>query len=159
MTVAINPIGAAPQISQNPVGYRMANLAGSAIIVLNTQTIAFSGFTLNDLSFVETYDCFTIAELMEYEAMGLAPAGQGARAVLEGWRAADGKLPENHSGGLTAKGHPIGATGVSMHVISAMQLTGTAPAMQLPRAGIGGVFNTGGAGVASYVSILEPMRG
>jgi len=79
--------------------------------------------------------------------------------VLEGRTAADGKLPVNHSGGLTATGHPIGATGVSMHVVSAMQLTGTDGAMQLPRADIGGVFKMGGAGVASYVSILEPMPG
>ena len=81
---------------------------------------------LEDLSFVESHDCFTVAELLEYEAMGLTPQGQGARAVLEGWTAKDGKLPVNPSGGLKAKGHPIGATGVSMHAIAAMQLTGQA---------------------------------
>ena len=122
------------------------------------RALAEAGIRLDDLSFVETHDCFTIAELMEYEAMGLTPAGQGARAVLEGWTAADGRLPVNRSGGLKAKGHPIGATGVSMHAIAAMQLTGQAGAMQLPRADIGGVFNMGGAGVANYVSILEPLR-
>jgi acetyl-CoA C-acetyltransferase len=110
---------------------------------------------LEDLSFVETHDCFTIAELIEYEAMGLTPRGQGKRAVLEGWTAADGKLPVNRSGGLKAKGHPVGATGVSMHAIAAMQLTGTAGAMQLPKADLAGVFNMGGAAVANYVSILE----
>jgi acetyl-CoA C-acetyltransferase len=113
---------------------------------------------LDDLSFVESHDCFTIAELLEYEAMGLAAPGQGARAVLEGWTAKDGRLPVNPSGGLKAKGHPIGATGVSMHVITAMQLTGQAGTMQLPKADIGGVFNMGGAAVANYVSILEPLR-
>jgi acetyl-CoA C-acetyltransferase len=117
-----------------------------------------AGLALADLSFVETHDCFTIAELIEYEAMGLAPAGQGARAVLEGWTDRDGRLPVNRSGGLKAKGHPIGATGVSMHAIAAMQLSGQAGAMQLPRADRGGVFNMGGAGVANYVSILEPLR-
>ena len=81
---------------------------------------------LDDLSFVESHDCFTIAELLEYEAMGLTAPGQGARAVLEGWTAKDGRLPVNPSGGLKAKGHPIGATGVSMHAITAMQLTGQA---------------------------------
>jgi acetyl-CoA C-acetyltransferase len=114
--------------------------------------------TLGDLSFVESHDCFTIAELMEYEAMGLTPVGQGARAVLEGWTAKDGRLPVNPSGGLKAKGHPIGATGVSMHAIAAMQLTGQAGAMQLPKADRAGIFNMGGAGVANYVSILEAMR-
>jgi acetyl-CoA C-acetyltransferase len=110
---------------------------------------------VTDLSFVETHDCFTIAELIEYEAMGLTAEGQGARAILEGWTAADGKLPVNRSGGLKAKGHPIGATGISMHVLTAMQLTGTAGTLQLPKAELGGVFNMGGAAVANYVSILE----
>lgn len=114
-----------------------------------------AGLTLDDLSFVESHDCFTIAELIEYEAMGLAPHGKGARIALEGVSAPDGKLPVNRSGGLKAKGHPIGATGVSMHVVSAMQLTGSAGAMQLPKADIGAVFNMGGTAVANYVSILE----
>jgi acetyl-CoA C-acetyltransferase len=119
------------------------------------QALEAADVKLGDLSFVETHDCFTIAELIEYEAMGLVPEGQGARAVLEGWTAADGRLPINRSGGLKAKGHPIGATGVSMHVIAAMQLAGEAGAMQLPKADLGGVFNMGGAAVANYVSILE----
>ena len=119
---------------------------------------AQAGVTVADLSFAETHDCFTIAELIEYEAMGLVPEGQGARAALDGWTAADGRLPVNRSGGLKSKGHPIGATGVSMHVLAAMQLTGTAGAMQLPRAELGGVFNMGGAAVANYVSILERAR-
>ena len=116
---------------------------------------AQAGVGVADLSFVETHDCFTIAELIEYEAMGLAPEGQGGRAALEGWTAASGRLPVNRSGGLKAKGHPIGATGVSMHVLAAMQLTGTAGALQLPKADLGGVFNMGGAAVANYVSVLE----
>ncbi|MCX7384106.1 MAG: acetyl-CoA acetyltransferase [Alphaproteobacteria bacterium] len=121
------------------------------------QALADAGLALDDLSFVESHDCVTIAGRLEYEAMGLTAPGQGARAVLEGWTAKDGRLPINPSGGLKAKGHPIGATGVSMHVISAMQLTGTAGAMQLPRADRGAVFNMGGAAVANYVSILERL--
>jgi acetyl-CoA C-acetyltransferase len=114
-----------------------------------------AGVGVGDLSFVETHDCFTIAELIEYEAMGLAAEGKGGRAALEGLTSAGGKLPVNRSGGLKAKGHPIGATGVSMHVLAAMQLCGQAGAMQLPRADLAGVFNMGGAAVANYVSILE----
>jgi acetyl-CoA C-acetyltransferase len=114
---------------------------------------------LTDLSFVETHDCFTVAELIEYEAMGLTPKGQGARAIKEGWTLKDGKLPVNPSGGLKAKGHPIGATGVSMHVMTAMQLAGQAPeGMQLKNAKLGGIFNMGGAAVANYVSVLEPLK-
>ncbi len=123
------------------------------------RALAEAGISLSDLSFVETHDCFTIAELIEYEAMGLTPKGQGARAIKEGWTQKDGKLPVNPSGGLKAKGHPIGATGVSMHVMTAMQLLGQAPeGMQLPDAKIGGIFNMGGAAVANYVSVLEPAK-
>lgn len=114
--------------------------------------------TLDDLSLVETHDCFTVAELMEYEAMGLAPRGQGARAIAEGWTQKDGRLPVNPSGGLKSKGHPIGATGVSMHIMAAMQTRGEAAGMQVDGARIAGVFNMGGAGVANYVSILEALK-
>ncbi len=117
-----------------------------------------AGVTLDDLSFVETHDCFTIAELIEYEAMGLARRGEGARLAMEGYTAKDGKLPVNPSGGLKAKGHPIGATGVSMHVLAAMQLAGEAGGIQVPNARMGGIFNMGGAAVANYVSILDRIR-
>lgn len=117
-----------------------------------------AGVTLDDLSLVETHDCFTIAELIEYEAMGLAKRGEGGKAALEGITAKDGKLPVNPSGGLKAKGHPIGATGVSMHVLTSMQLTGEAGGIQVPNAKLGGIFNMGGAAVANYVSILDRIR-
>ncbi|KAF0225426.1 MAG: acetyl-CoA [Rhodospirillaceae bacterium] len=117
-----------------------------------------SRLTLNDLSFVETHDCFTSAELIEYEAMGLTPRGSGAIAIEEGWTEIGGILPVNPSGGLKAKGHPVGATGVSMHVLCAMQLMGTAPGFQIPGAKLAGLFNMGGAAVANFVSILEPLK-
>lgn len=119
------------------------------------QALSDSSLRLEDLSFVETHDCFTIAELIEYEAMGLARTGEGAKVIQDGITARDGRLPVNPSGGLKSKGHPIGATGVSMHVMAAMQLTGQAQQMQLPKADRGGVFNMGGSAVANYVSILE----
>lgn len=117
-----------------------------------------AGLSLNDLDLVETHDCFTIAELMEYEAMGLTPQGQGHIAIDEGWVEKGGRLPVNPSGGLKAKGHPIGATGVSMHALAAMQLTGTAAAIQVENARRAGVFNMGGTAVANYVSLLERAR-
>jgi acetyl-CoA C-acetyltransferase len=117
-----------------------------------------AGIKLSDISFAEVHDCFTIAELLVYEAIGLAPEGQGARVIADGIVAKDGKLPINPSGGLKAKGHPIGATGVSMHAIASMQLTGTAGDMQVKDARLGGIFNMGGAAVANYVSILERLR-
>ncbi|MBV6486477.1 MAG: acetyl-CoA acetyltransferase [Pseudorhodoplanes sp.] len=120
--------------------------------------LAKAGVTLSDLSFVETHDCFTIAELIEYEAMGLAPEGQGARVIAEGITQKTGRLPVNPSGGLKAKGHPIGATGVSMHALCTMQLTGQAGDFQVKDARLAGIFNMGGAAVANYVSILERIR-
>jgi acetyl-CoA C-acetyltransferase len=122
------------------------------------RALARAGLALGDLSFVETHDCFTIAELIEYEAMGLTKEGGGAIAIKEGWTQKDGKLPVNPSGGLKAKGHPIGATGVSMHAMTAMQLAGTAGDLQIPNAELGGIFNMGGAAVANYVSILERIK-
>jgi len=114
-----------------------------------------AALTLRDLSLVETHDCFTIAELIEYEAMGLADKGKGARVILDGISTKEGWLPVNPSGGLKSKGHPIGATGVSMHVMAAMQLANDAGDMQIPNAKLAGVFNMGGAAVANYLSILE----
>ncbi|WP_417721819.1 acetyl-CoA acetyltransferase [Salipiger sp.] len=111
-----------------------------------------------DLDLVETHDCFTIAELLEYEAMGLAERGQGGRIIRDGITARDGRLPVNLSGGLKSRGHPLGATGVSQHVMAAMQLAGEAGEMQLPGATLAGVFNMGGAAVANYVSILERVK-
>ena len=122
------------------------------------RALAQAGITLSDLSFVETHDCFTVAELIEYEAMGLVPEGQGARAIKDGITAKDGKLPVNPSGGLKSKGHPIGATGVSMHALSAMQLTNTAGGIQVDDAKLAGIFNMGGAAVANYVSVLERIK-
>jgi acetyl-CoA C-acetyltransferase len=122
------------------------------------RALASARLSLDDLSLVETHDCFTIAELIEYEAMGLMPEGQGAVAINEGLTEKNGRLPINPSGGLKAKGHPIGATGVSMHALASMQLTGTAGDMQVKDAKLAGIFNMGGAAVANYVSILERLR-
>ncbi len=122
------------------------------------KAFAESGMTLDDLDLAETHDCFTVAELLQYEAMGLTKKGEGTSALKEGWVYKDGKMPINVSGGLKAKGHPIGATGVSMHVLASMQLTGTAGDMQVTDAKTAGIFNMGGAAVANFVSILEPLK-
>jgi acetyl-CoA C-acetyltransferase len=120
--------------------------------------LAGAGMTLDDLQLVETHDCFTIAELIEYEAMGLADPGEGHRVVHEGIARRDGRLPVNPSGGLKARGHPIGATGVSQHIMACLQLTGEAGEMQVPGAERAAVFNMGGAAVTNYVSIMERVR-
>lgn len=122
------------------------------------QAFEEANISLEDLGFAEVHDCFTSAEMLTYEAMGLTARGEGEKAIMEGWTAADGKLPINRSGGLKSKGHPLGATGVSMHIIASMQLTGTAGDMQLPDPNLAGVFNMGGSAVSNYVSVLERLR-
>ncbi|MEH6773308.1 MAG: thiolase domain-containing protein, partial [Cereibacter changlensis] len=122
------------------------------------QALAQAGVAITDLDLVETHDCFTVAEMIEYEAMGLAAPGEGWKVARDGTTRRDGALPVNLSGGLKSRGHPIGATGVSQHVMVAMQLMGEAGEMQKPGAELGGVFNMGGAAVANYCSILERVR-
>ncbi len=117
-----------------------------------------TGYGVWDLDLLEVHDCFTIAELIEYEMLGLCEPGHGHVVVEEGWAHKDGKLPVNPSGGLKSKGHPIGATGVSQHVLAAMQLTGSAGGMQVPDATRAGVFNMGGTAVANYATILERLQ-
>lgn len=117
-----------------------------------------AGISVNELDFAEVHDCFTIAELLTIEAMGLAAPGEGRSVVREGQTERGGRLPINLSGGLKAKGHPVGATGVSMHVLAARQLTGRAGDMQVPGASLGLCFNMGGGAVVSCVSILEPIK-
>ncbi|MCV2218676.1 thiolase domain-containing protein [Thauera sp. Sel9] len=122
------------------------------------QAYAAAGIGVDDLDFAEVHDCFTPAELLTYEAMGLVPQGQGARALEEGTVFADGRTPVNLSGGLKAKGHPVGATGVSMHALAFRQLTGQAGAMQRKGAQWGLAFNMGGTAVANYASLLNADR-
>lgn len=117
--------------------------------------LSTAGITPKDLNFAEVHDCFTIAELLIYEAMGLTPKGQGYRALDDGIVLPEGSLPVNLSGGLKAKGHPVGATGVSMHAIAYRQLTGQAGEMQINNPQLGLVFNMGGTGVANYATVLE----
>jgi len=122
------------------------------------KAFAAAGISVRDLDLAEVHDCFTIAELLIYEAMGLAEPGCGRAVVDDGTVAPSGRLPVNLSGGLKAKGHPVGATGVSMHVMAARQLVSDAGEMQKRDATLACVFNMGGSGVANYCSILERAR-
>ena len=117
-----------------------------------------AGIGLEQLNFAEVHDCFTIAELLIYEAMSLTPVGEGHRAIEEGIVLADGRLPVNLSGGLKAKGHPVGATGVSMHAMAFRQLTGDAIGIALEQPEFGLLFNMGGMAVANYATVLQARR-
>lgn len=111
--------------------------------------------TLNDVDFAEVHDCFTIAEILAYEALGITKDGEGYKALEEGIVYKDGKLPVNLSGGLKAKGHPVGATGVSMAVIASRQLTGKALGYQLKNPEIGLTFNIGGSAASNFATIFK----
>lgn len=101
------------------------------------------------------HDCFTIAELMAYEDLGFCKKGDGAKMIREGETEVGGRIPVNLDGGLKAKGHPIGATGVSMAVEITKQLRNEAGSHQAPiDSGIGLVHNVGGTGHYAYVTIL-----
>jgi acetyl-CoA C-acetyltransferase len=154
------------------VGFRAAEMVSDMLPLSAKQPEKFEGPTLavarayakagvgvDDIGVAEVHDCFTIAELLSVEALGLAASGQGSAVIREGQTERDGRLPVNLSGGLKAKGHPVGATGVSMHVMIARQLLGEADEMQLAnRPGLGLCLNMGGGAVNSAVSILEPVK-
>ncbi len=117
-----------------------------------------TGLTVEDLDFAEIHDCFTIAELLSYETLGLTEAGEGARAIKQGWTEADGCLPINPSGGLKAKGHPVGATGVSMAVLCARQLLNDPLGVEIENAEIGASFNIGGSAATNYFLIYQRVK-
>lgn len=136
-----------PRDKRDPLEFRGSEVAWN-------RALASAGITLDDIDFIELHDCFTIAELNLYEVLGIAPRGEGRRAINEGWVLPTGKLPVNPSGGLKSKGHPVGATGVSQHVLASMQLNGTFPGQQLESPRIAALHNMGGLAVANYVSVL-----
>ncbi|OLT46993.1 acetyl-CoA acetyltransferase [Saccharomonospora sp. CUA-673] len=141
-----------------PLSRRADVLAFSGAARAFRDALAEAGAGLSDLDLLETHDCFTVAELLQYEAFGIAEPGKGAEVLAEGRTERDGALPVNPSGGLKAKGHPIGATGISQHIMAALQLTGEAGDMQVPGSELAGVFNMGGVAVANYCSVLERIR-
>ncbi len=111
--------------------------------------------SIKDVDFAEVHDCFTIAEIMIMEALGIVEPGQGGPAVMDGLTALDGDFPVNPSGGLKAKGHPVGATGVAQVVEAVNQLRGEAGQRQIKNAGIALTQNMGGSGASSITHILE----
>jgi acetyl-CoA acetyltransferase len=163
--------------TKRPVGRPAVRILGSAVqsghieagcedildaeITARTARLAYeeAGVGPEDVNVVELHDAFTIAELLYYEALGLAPRGEGANLLRRGDTALGGRVPVNPSGGLLAKGHPLGATGVAQMVEVAWQLQGRADGRQVEGARVGLTQCTGGgiAGVdhaASAVHVL-----
>jgi acetyl-CoA C-acetyltransferase len=114
-----------------------------------------AGVGHRNISFLEVHDCFTIAELLAIEDLGFAEPGAAGALTLEGATRRDGRLPVNPDGGLKAKGHPIGATGVSQAYEIFLQLRGQAGARQVSGATSALAHNVGGAGASATVSIFS----
>ncbi|HDM67173.1 MAG TPA: thiolase domain-containing protein, partial [Thermoplasmatales archaeon] len=110
-----------------------------------------------DIDVAEVHDCFTIAEICAIEDLGFVEKGKGGKAVEEGLTILDGEIPVNPSGGLKAKGHPVGATGVAQVVEIVEQLRGEADRRQVKDARIGLAHNVGGSGATCVVHILEAI--
>jgi acetyl-CoA C-acetyltransferase len=122
--------------------------------VAAAKAYARAGITPNDLSFCEVHDCFTIAEVMVIEALGLAERGKGGEAAASGMTALGGRVPVNPSGGLKSKGHPVGATGIAQIREAVLQLRGESDGRQVKDARWGLTQNMGGTGASSVVHIF-----
>ena len=118
------------------------------------EAYAMAGVGPRDIKVADVHDCFTIAEIMAYEDLGFCAKGEGGRFIAERESYIGGRLPVNVDGGLKAKGHPIGATGVSMTYEIAKQLRGDAGERQVPGADVGLTHNVGGIGQYCFVQVL-----
>jgi acetyl-CoA C-acetyltransferase len=118
------------------------------------EAYAMAGVGPADIQVADVHDCFTIAEIMAYEDLGFCAKGEGGRLVADRQTYIGGRIPVNVDGGLKAKGHPIGATGVSMTCEIAKQLRGEAGERQVPGARVGLTHNVGGIGQYCFVQVL-----
>jgi acetyl-CoA C-acetyltransferase len=114
-----------------------------------------SGITPRKIQVADVHDCFTIAEVVATEDLGFFPKGQGGKVAEEGGTALNGELPINPDGGLKAKGHPVGATGVAMAYEMFKQLRGQAGKHQVQGAEVGLAHNVGAAGASVVVQVFR----
>ena len=124
------------------------------------RAFAEAGIAASDIDVAEVHDCFTINQLLCTEALGLSKDGRSGYDYMEGrFDRTDSQCSVNLSGGLKAKGHPVGATGVSMHALVYKQLVGepigAAPGRTRPEIGV--TFNVGGSGVTNCVSVMRRL--
>jgi acetyl-CoA C-acetyltransferase len=133
---------------ENLVGLASAQQAAS-------QAYRQAGVTAHDVKVAEVHDCFTIAEIMAYEDLGFCAKGEGGRFIANKRSFIGGDVAVNVDGGLKAKGHPIGATGVSMAYEIVTQLRGSAGARQVPGADVGLTHNVGGIGQYTFVHVFR----
>lgn len=166
------PLEMARKIAKKPVVKVLASAQASSTIALHSRkdltwfestakaaekAYKMAGKRPEDLHVAEVHDCFTIAEIVVLEALGLVERGKGGQAAESGMTALGGKIPVNTSGGLKSKGHPVGATGVAQVVEITRQLRGESGPRQVEGARIGLTQNMGGTGGSSVVHIFETV--
>ncbi len=126
-----------------------------AAIIAAKKAYATAKIKPKDIDFAEVHDCFTIAELMAIEALGFCDFGKSGKFTEDGETALTGSIPVNTSGGLKAKGHPVGATGIAQAIEAVLQLRGEAGKRQIKGAQRGLTHNVGGSGASCVVHIFE----
>lgn len=117
-----------------------------------------AGISAADVDFAEVHDCFTINQILSTEALGLSQDGRGGFDYIDGRFTRDDRVAINLSGGLKSKGHPVGATGASMHALAYKQLIGEAIGVKAKKADVGVVFNVGGSAVTNCVTVLKAPK-
>ena len=128
-----------------------------AVVRAAQKAYKMAGVTAQDIEFAEVHDCFTIAEIIATEDLGFVKKGQGGAYAQSGRTALAGERSINASGGLKAKGHPVGATGVGQLCDVALQIRCEAGDRQLARHSLGLAQNLGGSGATAVVTILGSM--
>ena len=151
--VVITGIGVATDTIQ--LCQRKDILVLEAVKLAAERALKMAGKTIKDVDFAEVHDCFTIAEIMVIEALGIVEPGQGGPATESGLTALEGAFPINPSGGLKSKGHPVGATGVAQICEAVTQLRGQAGKRQIKNAKTALTQNMGGSGGSCVIHILE----
>ncbi|RME00139.1 MAG: thiolase domain-containing protein [Calditrichaeota bacterium] len=170
--VILCPLELAKKLSQKPAVKIIASAHATDTIALQSrpdltefravtraaeQAYKMANIQPGNIDVAEVHDCFTIAEICMTEALGFAEKGKGGEAVESGMTALDGRIPVNTSGGLKAKGHPVGATGISQAVEIVHQLRGEAGDRQVKNAKVGLTQNMGGSGGSAVVHIMEAI--
>ena len=154
---AVEIAGIGHSVERLPIGVRpnMHELMGGKDAA--RKAYAEAGIQASDVDFAEVHDCFTINQILSTEALGLAKDGQAGREYAEGRFTRDDKVAVNLSGGLKSKGHPVGATGASMHALVYKQLVGEPIGVKAKKAEVGVAFNVGGSAVTNCVTVMRKL--
>jgi acetyl-CoA C-acetyltransferase len=151
----VRVLGIAQTSDYVPLDHKEDITTFHAVRTAGDKAYRMAGVTAKDIQFAEIHDCFTIAEIVAIEDLGFVEKGQGGFYTMEGRTCPAGEKPVNTSGGLKAKGHPVGATGVAQICDVALQIRGEAGVRQLNRNELGLAQNLGGSGATSVVTILS----